>query len=59
VPASTIHDPEHWRKCAEQSCAIAERMSDFAAKDSMLRIAEEYERLATRTEQRQRGDNGS
>jgi hypothetical protein len=59
VSTSTIHDAEHWRKCAEQSRATAERMRDVAAKESMFRIAEEYERLAMQAEKRQRSNNSA
>jgi hypothetical protein len=52
VPHS-YNDPEHWRKRAEESRARAEQMSDGGdAKQMMLGIAEDYEKLAKRAEER-------
>ena len=49
---SFIHDPAHWRQRAEQARTIAEQMNDPEAKRMMLRIAEDYEKLAKRAEER-------
>ena|SRR5262245_60667793 len=43
-----INDPEHWRERAEGARKFAEQMTDDAAKQAMLRIAEDYEKLAER-----------
>jgi hypothetical protein len=46
-------DPEHWRKRAEEMRMIANAMTGVArAKESILRIAEEYERKARQAEGR-------
>ena len=45
-------DPQHWRKRAEESRARAEQMPDGDAKQMMLGIAEDYEKLAKRAEER-------
>jgi hypothetical protein len=55
MPAFFINDPAHWRQRAEEARTIAEQMSDLQSKDSMLRIAKDYERLAERAEQRGKG----
>jgi hypothetical protein len=55
MPASFINYPAHWRQRAEEARTIAEQMSDLQSKDSMLRIAKDYERLAERAEQRKKG----
>jgi hypothetical protein len=47
-----VHDPEHWRSRAVEARAIADGLTDPDAKCSMLKIAEEYERLAERAGQR-------
>jgi hypothetical protein len=49
----TIDDPEHWRKRADEMRRIAEEMSVLPhARASMLRVAEEYDRLAVRSGER-------
>jgi hypothetical protein len=47
-----INDPKHWRERAEKARAHAEQMSDPEARQTMLEIAEDYEKLARRAEQR-------
>jgi hypothetical protein len=48
---SIFYRSEHWHIRAEEMRRIAESLSVIPhAKASMLRIAEEYERLATRAE---------
>ena len=45
-------DPKHWRERAEEARARVEQMIDRDAKEAMLRIAEDYEKLAKRAEER-------
>jgi hypothetical protein len=53
VAASHLQNPEHWRRRAEELRSIADGLTAFArAKASLLRVAEEYERLAMRAERR-------
>ena len=52
TPASALNSPEHWRHRAEEARRMADLMSDVPLKEAMLRIAEEYEHLAKRAEQR-------
>ena len=56
VPQSFINDPKHWRERAEEARIHAEQMNDLESKKAMLRIAEDYEKLAKRAEQRIRGE---
>jgi hypothetical protein len=53
---SFINDPKHWRERADEMRALARDAQDEAARQSMLGIAEEYERLARRAEKRSQGD---
>ena len=51
----TIQDPEQWHKRARDMRAIANGMTVLpTARTSLLRIAEEYERVALRDERRNR-----
>jgi hypothetical protein len=58
LPAANVvpfkDNPEHWRSRAEEARSVAEQLDDDQARQSMLRIAEEYERLALRAEHRRK-----
>jgi hypothetical protein len=51
---SPINDPKHWRERAEEARVHAEQITDPESKQAMLRIAEDYEKLAKRAEERLR-----
>jgi hypothetical protein len=53
--ASHINDPEHWRQRARDMRKLAEGVKDDAARQTMLRIAADYDRLAERAELRSDG----
>jgi hypothetical protein len=55
VPAHFINDPEHWLQRAEEARSIADQINDPQSKEAMLRIANDYERLAERAKQRAKG----
>jgi hypothetical protein len=46
--APHFNDPQHWLNRAEESRVLAEQMSDETAKEMMLRIAGDYDKLAER-----------
>jgi hypothetical protein len=56
VPTSIANDPEHWRKRAEDMRTLANEIKDPLSKQTMLKIAEDYDRLAKRAEARARGE---
>jgi hypothetical protein len=52
MPASLINDPEHWHKRADEARSLADDMKDEISKQMTLQIADDYEHLAKRAEQR-------
>jgi hypothetical protein len=46
--------PEYWRNRAERVRALAQEMFDPVSRETLLRIAKDYELLAQRAEERQR-----
>jgi hypothetical protein len=49
-----INDPPHWRARAKEARTLADLMNDETSKHMMLQIADDYDRLAERAEQRAR-----
>jgi hypothetical protein len=45
-------NPKHWRDRAEEARLLAYEMKDAQSREAVLRIAEEYEFLAERAQQR-------
>ena len=54
--APHFNDPDHWRKRAEETRILAGQISDEAEKKTILGIADDYDKLAVRAAQRQKGD---
>ena len=52
---SHINDPKHWRHRAAEARAMAESLTDPEAKQRMLKVAADYEKLAERAEERSAG----
>jgi hypothetical protein len=53
---SHINDPKHWRHRAAEARAMAESLTDDPeAKQQMLKVAADYEKLAKRAEERSAG----
>jgi hypothetical protein len=56
---SVYEDPEHWRERAEEARVTASYVRDPEVKTTMLRIADEYDRLGRLIEQRRAQSTGS
>jgi hypothetical protein len=52
----SFDNPEHWRHRGDEMRALAASLSDLIAKANMHEIADQYERLAVRAEQRLRDE---
>ncbi len=53
---SEVDRPARWRALAAESLGLAQDLTDPAAKELMLLIAEKYVQLAERAEQRGKDD---
>jgi hypothetical protein len=51
----SLYDPEPWRKRADELRAAAEGMRDPVARHSLLRLANDYDLLAKRSQARRDG----
>jgi hypothetical protein len=55
MSSHSINDPKHWLDRAREARALAKKIDDFEAKRTMLKNANDYERLAHRAEERAAG----
>jgi DNA mismatch repair ATPase MutS len=55
MSVTPINDPKHWLDRAKEARAFAEQIEDLEAKRTMLKNADDYERLAQRAEERASG----
>jgi hypothetical protein len=50
IPTPSLNHPQRWRDRAREIRALVEDLKDEAAKQQVLRIADEYEWIAIRAE---------
>jgi hypothetical protein len=49
---SVMHDPDHWRRRADEAHSVAIQMTDVESKNAVLEIAAECDKLCRRAEDR-------
>jgi hypothetical protein len=47
---SVMHDPDHWRRRADEARSVATQMTDVQSKNAILEIAAECDKLCQRAE---------
>jgi hypothetical protein len=47
-----MHDPDHWRRRADEARSVAVQMTGVESKNAVLEIAAEYDKLCRRVEDR-------
>jgi hypothetical protein len=55
MPLLFFNNPEYWLQRAKEMRTLTEGMGDDTAKQKMLLVAEDYEKLAKRAEARSKG----
>ena len=55
MPASRVNDYKHWRDRAAEMRALSDMMKDAETVATMLRLAEDYDKLADRADKRSNG----
>jgi hypothetical protein len=51
-----LNNPAHWHSRAQEAQLLASQLEDPVAKAATLKIAQEYERLATRAAKREQDE---
>lgn len=52
MPSDLNYDSQHWQLRADEFRKLADSITGPDARDTMLRIAEHYDRLATKSDER-------
>jgi hypothetical protein len=55
MPSSFVNDPQHWRDRAAEMRALARGATDVDTEGIMLRLADDYDKLADRAAMRASG----
>jgi hypothetical protein len=53
IPASSIYELEYWQKRAQETRTLAGSLKDVKSKQTMLRIADNYDRLVAQVKERE------
>jgi hypothetical protein len=55
VALNHVNDSKHWRDRAAEMRVLADEMKDIAGKTMMLKLADDYDKLAERAQVRSSG----
>ena len=55
----SVDDPQHWRDRAKEMRALLDELTDGKVKAAIIRLADDYDRLAVRAEERAFGMKNS
>ena len=56
LPFRSVDDPKHWRHRAKEMRDLLDELTDGEIRATILRLADEYDKLAARAEERARGN---
>jgi len=48
----SVDDPKHWRDRAKEMRALLDALTDYKIKEAIIRLADDYDKLADRAEER-------
>lgn len=59
MPHTHLNNPDHWRDRGEEMRVLAESMSNESSRQSMFRLAADYDTLAGRAAMRMADEHGA
>jgi len=54
LPFRPVDDPKHWRDRAKEMRALLDELTDGEIRATILRLADDYDKLADRADERRR-----
>ena len=57
MPSLTVNDPRHWHDRAAEMRVLADMMANIETRATMLRLADDYDKLGDRAEECRGGES--